>query len=100
MCAHARQATRDKGTLKEYLGAIRVGARKRIDLADLDVVMLRNDPADDFPDRPWRQSAGIIFGQLTTLRGTLVVNDPMGLSQALNKLYFHAFPREVRPRPS
>jgi glutathione synthase len=97
VCAHARQATRTKGPLNEYLGAVRDGAGKRIDLADLDVVMLRNDPADDFPERPWRQSAGIIFGQLATLRGTLVVNDPIGLSQALNKLYFHAFPREVRP---
>jgi glutathione synthase len=59
--------------------------------------MLRNDPADDFPDYPFRQSAGIIFGHLAADRGTLIVNDPGGLSQALNKLYFHSFPREVRP---
>ena len=98
VCARARQATKRKGTLKEYTAALQdEDGVKRIDLAELDVLMLRNDPADDFPDRPWRQSAGIVFGQLASARGTLVVNDPMGLSQALNKLYFHAFPREVRP---
>ena len=97
--ARARHASKRKGTetLEGYLAAVQDGTAKRIDLGELDVVMLRNDPADDFPDRPWRQSAGIIFGQLAAARGTLVVNDPLGLSQALNKLYFHAFPREVRP---
>jgi glutathione synthase len=57
--------------------------------------MLRNDPANDFLEHPYRQSAGIVFGHLAAMRGTLVVNDPLGLSQALNKLYFHAFPREA-----
>jgi glutathione synthase len=96
--ARARRASKRKGTAKDYLGALQSEqAAKRIDLGELDVVMLRNDPADDFPDHPWRQSAGIVFGQLAAARGTLVVNDPVGLSHALNKLYFHAFPREVRP---
>lgn len=97
VCARARHASKRKGTLEDYVGAVKKATIKRIDLSELDVVMLRNDPADDFLDRPWRQSAGIIFGQLAAARGTLVVNDPLGLSQALNKLYFHAFPREVRP---
>lgn len=98
--ARARRGPKaKKATLKDYLAAVQAeSALKRIDLADLDVVMLRNDPADDFLERPYRQSAGIIFGQLAVSRGTLVVNDPLGLSQALNKLYFHAFPAEVRPR--
>jgi glutathione synthase len=96
--AHARPATKRKGSLAEYLGAVKADAEpKRVDLAELDVVMLRNDPADDFLTHPHRQSAGIVFGHLAAMRGTLVVNDPLGLSQALNKLYFHAFPREVRP---
>lgn len=97
--ARARKAPKPKGTLEQYLSAVRrESALTRIQLEDLDVVMLRNDPADDFLERPYRQSAGIVFGQLAAGRGTLVVNDPLGLSQALNKLYFHAFPPEVRPR--
>lgn len=99
VAARARKAPKSKGTLEEYLSAVkRDSAQERIDLAELDVVMLRNDPADDFLERPYRQSAGIVFGQLAAGRGTLVVNDPLGLSQALNKLYFHAFPPEVRPK--
>jgi glutathione synthase len=99
VAAHARKAPKRKSTLEEYLSAVkRESAEERINLADMDVVMLRNDPADDFLERPYRQSAGIVFGQLAAGQGTLVVNDPLGLSQALNKLYFHAFPPEVRPR--
>ena len=97
--ARARKAAKKKGTLEDYLDGVKKdSAAKRIELEEMDVVMLRNDPADDFLARPYRQSAGIVFGQLAAGRGTLVVNDPLGLSQALNKLYFHAFPSEVRPR--
>lgn len=98
VAAHASRAPEPKGTLKEYLHKVKAAGAKQVDLADLDVVMLRNDPADDFLERPYRQSAGIVFGELAAGRGTLVLNDPLGLSQALNKLYFHAFPPEVRPR--
>lgn len=98
VAAHASRAPKPKGSLKEYLESIKSAAARKVDLAQLDVVMLRNDPADDFLERPYRQSAGIVFGELAAGRGTLVLNDPLGLSQALNKLYFHAFPPEVRPR--
>lgn len=97
--ARARKAPKRKGSLEEYLSAVKAdSACQRINLQDMDVVMLRNDPAEDFLEHPYRQSAGIIFGQLAASSGTLVVNDPLGLSQALNKLYFHAFPPGVRPR--
>ena len=59
--------------------------------------MLRNDPADD-RDRPWAMTAGIVFGKLAAERGVLVLNDPSGLADALNKMYFQHFPEEVRPR--
>lgn len=98
VAAHATRAPEPKGSLKEYLERVKSTAARKVDLAQLDVVMLRNDPADDFLERPYRQSAGIVFGELAAGRGTLVLNDPLGLSQALNKLYFHAFPPEVRPR--
>lgn len=65
---------------------------------DLDVVVMRNDPAEDIVDRPWAVTSGVLFGQLSVSRGTLVVNDPFGLADAVNKTYFQHFPDEVRPR--
>lgn len=70
---------------------------ERITVSDLDVLLLRNNPADDFESRPWAQSAGIIFGQMAARQGVLVLNDPDSLAHALNKLYFQFFPRAVRP---
>lgn len=71
--------------------------QERIKIADLDILMLRNDPADD-ADRTWAQSAGIEFGQLALRHGVIVVNDPNTLAGALNKMYFQHFSPEVRPR--
>jgi glutathione synthase len=71
--------------------------RMRIDLSELDVLMLRNDPAEDQVERPWAQTVGILFGQALAERGVLVLNDPVGLSKALNKMYFQQSPQEVRP---
>jgi glutathione synthase len=70
---------------------------ERITVDDLDVLWLRSNPADDVPDRQWAQTAGILFGGLATRRGVLVVNNPVGLSLALSKIYLHHFPPEVRP---
>lgn len=70
---------------------------ERITVADLDVLLLRNNPTDDAGERPWAQSAGIIFGQLAARQGVIVLNDPSRLANALNKLYFQVFPEEVRP---
>ncbi len=70
---------------------------ERIAVADLDVLLLRNNPADDGAERPWAQSAGVIFGQLAARHGVIVLNDPSRLANALNKLYFQVFPEEVRP---
>lgn len=70
---------------------------ERIRVADLDILMLRNDPADD-AERVWAQTAGILFGELALRHGVIVLNDPTTLSGALNKMYFQHFPPEVRPR--
>jgi len=70
---------------------------ERFTVEDLDALWLRSDPADDVPDRLWAQTTGILFGSLAADRGVVVVNDPAGLSLALNKLYLHHFPAEVRP---
>ncbi|CAN5736354.1 glutathione synthase [soil metagenome] len=71
---------------------------ERINVDDLDVLMLRNDPAADLGVRPWAQSAGYIFGQRAAERGVIVVNDPHALATAINKMYFQNFPEAVRPR--
>ncbi|HEX2154522.1 MAG TPA: glutathione synthetase [Acidimicrobiia bacterium] len=69
-----------------------------IEVSDLDVLMLRNDPADDALDRPWAQTSGVLFGQLAAAAGVIVLNDPVHLADAINKTYFQHFPEEVRPR--
>jgi glutathione synthase len=69
-----------------------------INLDDVDVLLLRNDPSTDAIERPWAQSSGILFGQLVASRGVMVLNDPENLSHAINKTYFQQFPEEVRPK--
>ena len=68
-----------------------------IDVREIDVLMLRNDPSLDLGARPWAAHAGTMFGRLAAARGVLVLNDPDGLSLAQNKLYFQSFPEVVRP---
>ncbi len=68
----------------------------KIDMAEVDVLLLRNDPANDAQDRPWAAESGILFGREAVKRGVIVLNDPDSLSRATNKLYFQSFPAEVR----
>ena len=85
-------------SLERYLEAVQDesnAVQTRVD--DFDVVMLRNDPADDAADRPWAPTAGVSFGQLIAAAGVLVVNDPHTLANALSKAYFQHFPEVVRP---
>lgn len=81
-----------------FLDDIHAAEPVRFPVADLDVLLLRNDPSIDAVDRPWAQSVGIIFGQLALRHGVIVLNDPTGLSKVNNKLYFQFFPEMVRPR--
>jgi glutathione synthase len=74
------------------------GKVERITVDDLDVLLLRSDPSADLAYRAWAQNAGIIFGRVAMRRGLIVLNDPNGLSKAMNKMYFQLFPEEVRPR--
>jgi glutathione synthase len=62
------------------------------------VLLLRNDPASDVNTRPWARLAGINFARLAMRHGVIVLNDPDGLTHAINKMYLQTFPREVRPR--
>ncbi|MHC4413809.1 MAG: glutathione synthetase [Planctomycetota bacterium] len=74
------------------------GHGQRVTVDDLDVLLLRNEPAVDAVDRPWAASAGIVFGRIALRRGVIVLNDPDGLSKASNKMYLQMFPEEIRPR--
>jgi glutathione synthase len=70
---------------------------EKISVDDLDVLMLRNNPADDAIGRPWAVTVAIEFARLAARRGVVVVNDPNGLAKAGSKLYFQLFPEAVRP---
>ena len=98
--ARARSAPKLKyKSTSTYLEELRgpKGKPERITVDDLDVLVLRNDPADDLGRRSWAQTAGIVFGRVALRHGVIVLNDPNGLGQAINKMYFQLFPAEVRP---
>ena len=69
----------------------------RISVEDLDVLMLRSDPAEEVVERPWAPNSGLLFAQLAALKHVIVLNDPTHLTDASNKTYFQHFPEEVRP---
>jgi glutathione synthase len=68
-----------------------------MDVSEIDVLLLRNDPSEDAADRPWAAHVGAVFGRMAADRGVIVLNDPDGLGRAQNKLYFQEFPASVRP---
>ena len=69
---------------------------ERVDMASVDVLMLRNDPSIDAQHAPWAMESGILFGREAARRGIIVLNDPESLGKAINKLYFQSFPVEAR----
>jgi glutathione synthase len=87
-------------SLESYLRAVRSPKREvqRVSIDEFDVLVMRNDPAEDTTDRPWAVTSGILFAQLSVVRDVLVVNDPANLANAVNKTYFQHFPAAVRPR--
>ncbi|MGM7667069.1 glutathione synthetase [Microbacterium sp. A93] len=92
-------AQKNYRSLDRYLEDVqRPEIEQQVAVNDFDVVMLRNDPADDAVDRPWAPTASVAFGQLIASTGVLVVNDPHTLANALSKAYFQHFPEAVRPR--
>lgn len=68
---------------------------ERVDIREIDVLMLRNDPSID-AQTPWAMESGILFGREAVRRGVIVLNDPDSLGRAINKLYFQSFPVEAR----
>lgn len=99
--ANARAVSgKEYDSLETYMQEIQgdEARQEQVSLDDVDVLMLRNDPSEDTAERAWAQTTGILFGQLAVQRGTIVVNDPSNLANALNKTYFQHFPEQVRPK--
>ena len=98
--AHARFLPRrkykDRADFFETLKDDEACKVERIELTDVDVLMLRNDPSIDAQRAPWAMESGILFGREAAKRGVLVLNDPDSLGRAINKLYFQSFPAEAR----
>ena len=87
-------------SLKNFLAELKgpKAKRERVCCSDLDILLLRNDPASEEGDgRAWAKSGGIQFGRLVMQNGVVVLNDPMSLGRARNKMYLQSFPEEVRP---
>jgi glutathione synthase len=102
-CVYARARSvpeRKYRSRSVYLETLRgeSARRERIPVGELDILLLRNNPADDIIERPWARLAGINFGRLAMREGVIVLNDPDGLSHAINKMYLQYFPEKVRPR--
>lgn len=95
---HARAAPDQLSSNEEYLKGLMEQDAQRIDTAELDVLFLRHDPAEEAEARPWATYSPILFGQLAARANTVVLNDPKALASALNKTYFQQFPEVVRPR--
>jgi glutathione synthase len=87
-------------TTETYLRALQSKSRaiERITVDDLDILMLRSDPANEVGSRAWAATAGINFGRIAMRHGVIVLNDPNGLAKAVTKTYFQLFPEEVRPQ--
>ncbi|MFH1279132.1 MAG: glutathione synthase [Candidatus Eisenbacteria bacterium] len=99
--ARARSVPKKKYTTSEtYLRDLqgKNAIKKRISVDEIDVLLLRNDPANDAIARPWAVNAGIQFGRAAMRHGVIVLNDPNGLARAMSKMYFQLFPEEVRPK--
>src|SRR5690554_2697281 len=58
---------------------------ERINVEELDVLVLRSDPAEEAEDRPWAPNSALLFAQLAMRRGVIVLNDPANLTNASNK---------------
>ena len=96
--ASAQTAGTASGTREQFLEELQAAQPNTFDLAELDVLLLRNDPGEDLDDRPWAAATHIVFGHVAQSLGVEVVNDPAGLARAANKLYLQEFPQHVRPR--
>lgn len=81
-----------------YFKALQNESFTKISSKDLDVLFLRNNPADEINERDWAQNAAFIFGEIAMNNGVIVLNHPKSLAGAVNKMYFQHFPEILRPK--
>ncbi len=99
LTARARAVELERNdTLATIMERIKGREPTRIALDELDALFLRNDSIEDLQERPWASPIGVVFGEMLSMRGVTVVNDPTALKRATSKLYLEEFPQEVRPR--
>ena len=98
VASRAKKSSYD--TTEDYLKDLQGSDKKEqeIGLENFDVLFLRSDPSEEKGVRNWAQEVGLYFGRLAIRHGVIVVNDPDGLSKAINKTYLDLFPERVRPR--
>lgn len=94
---HPEEKFKDEDELMARLKSDKV-EKKNIKADHLDVLKLRYNPEDERDERNWIKQGGLVFGQIATTRGVLVLSHPYTLSYAINKMYFQHFPEEVRPK--
>lgn len=69
------------------------------DCREMDILFLRNNPTQENDTHQWAKHTGISFGRMAKRSGVLVLNDPVGLSQAfIDKLYFEELPPAIKPK--
>lgn len=71
---------------------------ERVCLTKMDVILLRSDPAEELVARPWAPNSALLFAQIASKEGVIVLNDPRRLTDASNKTYFQQYPEVIRPR--
>ncbi|QTE23158.1 glutathione synthetase [Polaribacter cellanae] len=81
-----------------YFKAVQNQEFSTITSEDLEVLFLRNNPADEINERDWAQNAAFIFGEIAMRNGVIVLNHPKSLAGAVNKMYFQHFPEILRPK--
>lgn len=81
-----------------YFKAVQKEEFVNLSSKDLDVLFLRNNPADEINERDWAYNAAFIFGEIAMRNGVIVLNHPSSLAGAVNKMYFQHFPEILRPK--
>ncbi|MBP0905352.1 glutathione synthetase [Mariniflexile gromovii] len=81
-----------------YFKALQKESFTTISSENLDILFLRNNPADEINKRDWAQNAAYIFGEIAMSNGVIVLNHPSSLASAVNKMYFQHFPEILRPQ--
>ncbi len=87
-------------TAREFIDVLHSDKAKKekIDVKDLDVLFIRNNPTEESEGRNWAEHSGVAFGRIVQKEGVIVLNDGYGLTYAFfDKLYFEELPSSIKP---